>query len=196
MFACEKFNEYIFGRDVVRVETDHKPLEEIFKKSLCDAPAKLQRMLLRLQRYNLGVKYKKGSLMFIADTLSRAYLGKMLPSEEVKSLELVDHTGNLRVSPSRLTRIEQESVLDPVCADLRQVILESWPGNIYECDPVLRPFFQFRDALIVQGNLVFRGSRLSVPSILRKEFMSLAHSSHIGLGGAFADFASAYSGPE
>ena len=141
MFACEKFNEYIFGRDVVRVETDHKPLEEIFKKSLCDAPAKLQRMLLRLQRYNLGVKYKKGSLMFIADTLSRAYLGKMLPSEEVKSLELVDHTGNLRVSPSRLTRIEQESVLDPVCADLRQVILESWPGNIYECDPVLRPFF-------------------------------------------------------
>ena len=98
-------------------------------------------MLLRLQRYNLEVKYKKGSLMFIADTLSRAYLGKMLPSEEVKSLELVDHTENLRVSPSRLTRIEQESVLDPVCADLRQVILESWPGSIYECDPVLRSFF-------------------------------------------------------
>ena len=73
MFACEKFDEYIFGRDVVRVETDHKPLEEIFKKSLCDAPARLQRMLLRLQRYNLEVKYKKGSLMFIADTLNRAY---------------------------------------------------------------------------------------------------------------------------
>ena len=46
VFACEKFDEYIFGRDVVHVETDHKPLEEIFKKSLCDAPARLQRMLL------------------------------------------------------------------------------------------------------------------------------------------------------
>ena len=107
----------------------------------------------------------------------------MLTSEEVKSLELVDHTENLRVSPSQLTRIEQGSALDPVCADLRQVILEGWPGNIHECELVLRPFFQFRDALIVQGNLVFCGPRLFVPSTLRKEFMSLAHSSLIGLGG-------------
>ena len=72
VFACEKFDKYIFGRDVVHVETDHKPLEEIFKKSLCDAPARLQRMLLRLQRYNLDVRYKRGPLMHIADTLSRA----------------------------------------------------------------------------------------------------------------------------
>ena len=49
MFAGEKFDKYIFGRDVVHVATDHKPLEEIFKKSLCAAPARLQRMLLRLQ---------------------------------------------------------------------------------------------------------------------------------------------------
>ena len=70
-----------------------------------------------------------------------AYLGKMLPSEEVKFLELVDHTENLRVSPSRLTRIEQESALDPVCADLRQVILEGWPGNTRQCHPVLSLFY-------------------------------------------------------
>ncbi len=179
VFACEKFDEYIFGHDVVHVENDHKPLEEIFKKSLCDALARLQRILLQLQRYNLEVKYKKDSLMFITDTLSRAYLRKMLPSEEVKSLE------NLQVSLSRLTQIEQESALGPICADLQQVILEGWPGNIHECDLVLRPFFQFCDALIVQGNLVFCGPRLFVPSTLRKEFMSLAQSSHTRLGGAF-----------
>ena len=118
VFACEKFDKYIFGRDVVNVETDHKPLEEIFKRSLCDAPAKLQRMLLRLQRYNLKVRYKKGPLMLIAVTLSRAYLRDMLPSEEVKSLEVVDHSENLRVSPSRLAQIEEESVQDPVCTNL------------------------------------------------------------------------------
>ena len=99
VFACEKFDEYIFGRDV-HVETDHKPLEEIFKKSLGKAPARLQWMLLRLQRYNLEVKYQKGSLMFTTYTLSHGYLRKMLLSEEVKSLELVDHAENLQVSPS------------------------------------------------------------------------------------------------
>jgi len=41
VFACEKFDKYIFGRDVICVETDHKPLKEIFKKSLCDALARL-----------------------------------------------------------------------------------------------------------------------------------------------------------
>ena len=183
VFACEKFDKYIFGRDVVHVETDHKPLEEIFKKSLCDAPARLQRMLLRLQRYNLDVRYKRGPLMYIADTLSRAYLPETLPSEEVKSLELLDHIENLRVSPSRIAQIEQESTRDPVCIDLRRVILQGWPTDINEWDPVLRPFFQFRSELIVQGKLIFRGSRLFVPSAMRKEFMSLAHSSHIGLGG-------------
>jgi len=100
VFACEKFDKYIFGRDVIHTETDHKPLEEIFKKSLCDAPARLQRMLLRLQRYNLDVKYKKGPLMYIADTLSYAYLDETVSCEEVKSLELVDHLETLRVSPS------------------------------------------------------------------------------------------------
>ena len=120
-------------------------------------------MLLRLQCYNLEVKYVH-RLMFIADTLSRAYLGEVLPSEDEKSLELVDHTENARVSPSRLTRIEQESARDPVCAGLRQVILEGWPGDIHECNPVMRPFFQFPNALTVQGNLVSHEPLLSLES--------------------------------
>ena len=150
MPSCKKkFDKYNFGRGVVNVETDHKPLEEIFKKSLCDAPARLQRMLLRLRRYNLKVRCKKGPLMLIADMLSRAYLRDTLPSEEVKSLEVVDHSENLPLSPSRLSQIEQESVQDPVCTNLRQAILAGWSGSICECDPVSRPFFQFLDALIV-----------------------------------------------
>ena len=94
--------------------------------------------------------------MLIADTLSRAYLKETLTSEEVESLKLVHHTENLRVSPSRLARIEQESARDPVCSDLRQAILQGWPNDVHKCDVALRPFFQFRDELIVQGNLVFR----------------------------------------
>ena len=55
VFACEKFDAYIYGRDSVRVQTDHKPLESIFRKELCVAPKRLQRMLLRLQKYDLDV---------------------------------------------------------------------------------------------------------------------------------------------
>ena len=37
VFACEKFDAYIYGCDCVRVQTDHKPLESIFQASSEDA---------------------------------------------------------------------------------------------------------------------------------------------------------------
>ena len=71
--ACKKFHCYIFGKEVT-VYTDHKPLEQIFKKQLLSAPMRLQRMLLALQWYDLSVIYRKGKDMQLHDTLSRAYL--------------------------------------------------------------------------------------------------------------------------
>ena len=41
------------------------------KKSVLSAPKDLQRMILRLQRFDFDIIYKKGSEMFLADMLSR-----------------------------------------------------------------------------------------------------------------------------
>ena len=105
--------------------------------------------------------------MYIADTLSRAFLDASMASEEVAYLELSDYTDNLRVSPSRLFLIERQSSQDEVCKS--HVILNGWPENSYDCDRCLRVFFQYRGELIVQGNLIFRGSRLFIPSALRNK---------------------------
>ena len=61
VFGCERFNQYVARREKISVVTDHKPLESIFKKSLLSAPCRLQRMLFRLQRYKLSVRYTPGS---------------------------------------------------------------------------------------------------------------------------------------
>ena len=74
LFAAERFDQYLLGRQLVTVNTDHKPLVPIFSKSIFSAPKRLQRMILRLQKYNLAVKYCPGSQMYIADKLSRAFL--------------------------------------------------------------------------------------------------------------------------
>ena len=73
VFCMEKFHPYLYGRPI-HVESDHKPLEAIFKKPIQASPKRLQSMLLRLQRYDLTVTYKRGKEMYLADTLSRAYL--------------------------------------------------------------------------------------------------------------------------
>ena len=72
VFACDKFSQYIAGRDKTTVKSDHKPLEFIFQKSVLSAPCRLQRMLLRLQRYNTAVQYKPGPKVYIAYHLLRS----------------------------------------------------------------------------------------------------------------------------
>jgi len=72
VFTLERFRTYVYARHVI-VETDHKPLLAIHKKTLASAPKRLQRMLLRLQRYDFDLEHVAGSKLILADTLSRAH---------------------------------------------------------------------------------------------------------------------------
>ena len=75
VFSLEKFNQYTFGQ-LVKVQSDHKPLESILRKPFSSAPRRLQGMMMRLQKYNIEVRYERGTQMHIshiADMLSRAY---------------------------------------------------------------------------------------------------------------------------
>ena len=42
VFACERFNQYLFRRESVSVQSDHKPVEAIFAKPLTAAPKRLK----------------------------------------------------------------------------------------------------------------------------------------------------------
>ena len=87
----KKFHQYIYGR-TTDVETDHKPLQCISNKPLHEAPLRLQKMMLILQRYDLKVKYVPGSELSVADALSRAYLEEtkesLIPDLEVDEVHL------------------------------------------------------------------------------------------------------------
>ena len=75
VFACERFHQSVYGNDI-DVQSDHKPLEAIMTKSLSQTPPRIQRLLIRLQKYYLAVHFVLRKLMFIADTLPRAYLNE------------------------------------------------------------------------------------------------------------------------
>ena len=66
VWATNKFDQYILGRETVTIESDHEPLKAVFIKPIHGSPKRLQRMLLALQNYNLNVQYKKGKLMWIS----------------------------------------------------------------------------------------------------------------------------------
>ena len=184
VFACERFDTYLYGRDVVHVKTDHQPLEAIFKKDLGSAPKRLQRMLLRLQRYNLDVKYQKGSLMVMSDPLSRAYLDEPpTQTEYCNELEEIVLVEDLPISEARLKEFKEGTALDDTLQILMSTVLEGWPNTLDEVPAEVKPYFQFRDEITAQNGLLFKGERLIVPVKLRKEMMEKVHSSHLGIEG-------------
>ena len=70
VFGAERFHTCIYGKQF-KIESDHKTLEIICKKNLTAAPARLQRMLLRVLRYDYSIVHRPGKEMVLADCLSR-----------------------------------------------------------------------------------------------------------------------------
>ena len=58
VFACKKFDLYIYGKSKVKVESDHKPLETLYTRPINEITIRLQRMMMSLQRYDLDIQYK------------------------------------------------------------------------------------------------------------------------------------------
>lgn len=83
VFGCTKFHQYVYGHKV-NIESDHKPLEGLFKKPLSAAPPRVQRMMLRIQKYDVSVNYVPAKELYIADTLSSA---TQTPEQELKEAE-------------------------------------------------------------------------------------------------------------
>ena len=105
VFAREKWHQFAYGRSVI-VNSDHKPLEAIIKKSLDKAPKRLQGMLLRALAYDVEVKYMEGKKMFLAGTLSRAFL----PAKNVKTqaeFETINATTFLPMREEAITKIRE-----------------------------------------------------------------------------------------
>ncbi|KAK3745481.1 hypothetical protein QZH41_007545 [Actinostola sp. cb2023] len=178
VFSLEKFNQYTFGRHV-KVQSDHKPLEAILKKPLACAPRRLQGMMMRLQKYEIEVCYERGKNMHLADTLSRAFL----PTTDHPSgaeFENINMTSYLPISSDRLKEIRTATGGDEVLQMLKDVILQGWPLERKDLPTQITQFFSIRDELVVQDGVIFKGQRVVIPHVLRKEMKQKIHSSHLG----------------
>ena len=182
VFAAEKFDQYTFGHNVT-VQSDHKPLERILKKPLFSAPNRLQGMIMRLQRYNLEVVYTQGKLLYLADTLSRAFLFTNQVSGPQDGLEHISMVQYLPITEQRLQQIKEYTSSDEHLQQLRAVIMDGWPTEKKELPHQVASYFPYRDELSVQDGLVFRGERVVIPTDLRQTLKERVHSSHLGIEG-------------
>lgn len=176
LFAMKKFHMFVYGRPI-SIFSDHKPLESICKKPLNDTPARLQRMLLSLQKYDFQIQYKKGTELFVSDTLSRAFLQETntIEHEEVNIHYIQQVFSNELIDKVRLTMTQDEESLM-----LLNQVKNGWP-QVKELVPKqLRHYWRFHKEIIVEDQLIYRNQSLVIPKALRRQFIQLAHEGHMG----------------
>ena len=182
LYGVKRFNDYVCHRPFV-CESDHKPLESIFRKPLHQAPVRLQRMLMVLQPYDMTVSYKKGSQMFIADTLSRAYLPNN--SETHVELETPVEVHLIKeqtaLSPEKFDLFRDKSQSDPCLSLVMTLTNDGWPTEKVDCPAICLPYWTIKDELSVVDGVLFKGSKVVVPNSLRKEMLDKIHESHLGV---------------
>jgi hypothetical protein len=175
VYACRKFHDYIYGKDII-IETDHKPLVTIVKKPLQNAPARLQSMLLKLQKYNFTLVYKQGKELFIADTLSRAPTQEN--SNENYEFEVMTI---LPISDTRLNQLITATAADQELQKLADTVQHGWPLRACKAPPEIRQYFPFKDELSIEHGLLMKGQKVIVPKSLHATYAKLLHEGHPGV---------------
>lgn len=174
IFACEKFHTFVYGKPF-KVLSDHKPLGMIHLKNLGAAPPRLQRMLLRLQGYDVVIKYKPGREMLLSDAMSRL---NPLPGKTIETPVRIDH---VMFSEQKIQQVRDATAQDDELCALRDVILQGWPGDRHDVARPLRKYWAYRDELSIEDGVLLKGSRVFIPRALTKEFLDKIHEAHQGI---------------
>ena len=168
-------------KNSITVHTDHQPLQSIFQKDLISALKQLQKMMLFLQRYNFKVTYRKGSSLFLADTLSRAPChDNLFTSKELETFQVFRaHLSELDPVSTALrdTTREQLQKATLACPDMQlltQHIINGRPATKQHLPNQLQVFWHFRKELSIADGLVLKSTRVIVPSsiIVREQMYS------------------------
>lgn len=169
-FGCEKFNDYVIGRHVV-IETDHNPLLAISKKEIGDMPPRLQRLFLRLLKYEFELQYVPGSKLVVANTLSRIPSQKQ-PEKGSTDVE-VHAVGVLTavVGPATLSRLQAATASDAIAQD----VISGLQSSI----PVEGELKSFAQELSVVNGVLLKGTKVVVPASMRDAATSAPRASRL-----------------
>lgn len=185
VFAVNRYHQYIYGHDNIKILNDHKPLVTIVKRDLHKNPARLQRMQLKLLKYKFTLEYLPGSKMYIADMLSRAFLKDKFP-EDIDMTQVVHAITLEEVLPipsSDILKLQAATAADQDLSALTNFIRSGWVSvNPKTLNKELKIFYGLRDELSENEGLIFLNDRLVIPKELRNYMVNLVHSkAHLGI---------------
>ncbi len=186
VWSCEHFHLYLYGGRFA-VFTDHQPLVTIFSNPASKPSARLERWSLRLQPYDVTIRYQPGTEN-PADYLSRHPLRNVTSNsrQEKVAEEFVNFLAETSTPKAiSLTDLKSATRND---ATLQAVMKAVQTGKWYETSKDARinvsdfqSFEKVRNELCTLPDLVLREHRIVIPEALREKVIDIAHEGHMGV---------------
>ena len=136
-------------------------------------------MLLRIQKYDVQIKYLPVKDIPVAGALSRI---SSCPGGAVQGPDISVHKVHLHLnaSPSRVCQIQEETAKDLTLSTLREVIMRGWPDRRSDCSAALLAYRNYRDELTVADGLILKGTRIIIPESVQPAVLKELHYAHQG----------------
>ena len=188
VWACEHFHLYVYGKPV-EVYTDHKALVTIYENPKSKPPARIERWALRLQPYQLTVRYRKGEEN-PADYMSRH------PSKQAQPASRQEKVAEEYISYIATTSTPKALKPDEIAAatardsTLQAVIIAVRTGKWFAAakhpnvdSAAYKALEQVKGELTIctSTQVILRGSRIVIPAELQRRVVDLAHEGHQGI---------------
>ena len=174
VFAVTRLRQFLLGRKFT-LRTDHKPLQYIFNPSN-QIPkvvsAILERWAITLIAYDYDVQYTPGQNIGHADAISRLRFKDDeddLVAAEMATLE------KPVIDVDRLRKEMQSKEF------MKRMMNRIRTGNWKNCTKMEKSFNNVSNALLIQSDLIYDGSRLFILITCRKQVIEKFHNVHQGI---------------
>ena len=126
-------------------------------------------MLLRLQPYDVTIKYRPGKQVLVADALSRHSPKEELPTPD---LNVQIHDVCTQFSSECLQKIRAETAKDPELSALKEVVYDGRPTTVRGVPSLIRPYWTYCEELSTEDSLIFKGHQIVVPRAVQGDILS------------------------
>lgn len=178
-FACKKFHEYVYGKSLL-IETDHKPLESIFKKPLMNAPMRLQRILWDVLQYSPKIVYTKGTDIPLADALSRDCDHEQ-KQEQPNEPEQFQISAVFAINEKTKQHLIKLTAEDLELQLLKAVIHQGWPDDDKKLPESVKKYATIKDEISEEDGLLFKSNKVVVPRVEIGNVLRDIHKGHPGV---------------
>ena len=192
VWAAQKCKPYLSGKSFELV-IDHRPLVPILDSYTLDQieNPRLQRLVMKLQMFQFSTTWRQGKQHAVADALSRApvdspedhdQLGEDgIISPTLKICRIQEDDGRVILPDIKLTVVREAASRDADYQKLITQVQNGFPNDKCCLSQDLKRYWNVREHLSVDDELVLKGQRLVVPVSLRREVLRDLHASHQGV---------------